>query len=79
MGTLGSQSPEGGGLGCCVAVLNRHISSILKEFLSMVFFMVFPARGKAKTSDTMSGMSNHSWYFRAAAGMYRPETTFVEI
>ena len=41
--------------------------------------MVSPVRGKAKTSDTMSGMSNHSWYIRTAAGMYRPETTFVEI
>jgi len=33
-----SQSPEGSPR-CCVVALNQHISSILKDFLSMVFFM----------------------------------------
>jgi hypothetical protein len=40
-----SQSPEGG-LGCCLEALNRHISSILKDFLSMVFFKVLSIKGK---------------------------------
>jgi hypothetical protein len=35
----GSQSPDGC-LGCYLAVFNRHTSSILKDFLSMVLFMV---------------------------------------
>jgi len=38
-GTPGNQSPDGS-LGCRVVALNRHIPSILKDFLSMVFFMV---------------------------------------
>jgi len=39
--TLGSQSPEGR-LGCCESVFNwKYFLSILKDFLSMVFFMVF--------------------------------------
>ena len=41
---------------------NRHISSILKEFLSMVFFMVFIAPGKEEKIDIMEEKLIHVWY-----------------
>jgi hypothetical protein len=38
---------------------------ILKEFLSMVFFMVYVVRSKAENIDTMKGKLMLAWYQRA--------------
>jgi hypothetical protein len=59
--TPGSQSPEGS-LGCPMVALNRHISSIFKDFPSMVFFMVFIASSKSENIDTMKGELMTAWY-----------------
>jgi hypothetical protein len=48
--------------GCCPEVFNRHILSILKDFLNMVFFMARIACRKAENVDTMRVGLVRSWY-----------------